>query len=610
MATHKEISIHYHPQDGTEWATYLQSKLGEREYQIDIALNDVTRNDASQGKSKINVFLITPDFLELIDPGIMKGFHHTCSLVILMGVEAENFTLITKQHGVHEDVRDWITLTVDASEESVRHLLMTIVTLYEYDYPPPRIRLIFKEVAGEGMNVYIGLEKKADTDVSVQFNGMDEALKATYIDRYFYTFSLTDEEAHMFSTFSVICKKNVIGEGQIKDRVPTLQQIDPPEGRPAAGRVPGTIGGKQTKLQQLRNLLEDEIDPMNLLCECMGICVSETEELDRKLANKVSALEVPEHLTFISSHEDSQQILDDHTWPTLLHFAAEYNLVNFAEALLVYPALQVACHVRNRDGHTPDELALHSGHVELSEMLRMFSHFILQNTRRCSNDSGFGDKVRLSQIKSYIENRESIESLQMFPPPPSPHVGYVKPPKPRPVQVVQVNNVEASAVGPDTRTDDISANSDVKGEDIEGNINDKIDGSEEIMCRREEITEPDIELQTDPEAEKETVVIAHQEVFQEPILKMERNKTVQIMPHHQRIHVRETIPPVAKKKGFLYKLLRRKTKPRKSSEPFLPAVDEFQIRDRDIRMSLRLSHAMRDTNMIYPTLPSKKPAKP
>ncbi|KAK3600209.1 hypothetical protein CHS0354_019835 [Potamilus streckersoni] len=606
MATHKEISIHYHPQDGTEWAKYLQSKLGEREYQIGIGLNDVTSNDISQGKSKINVFLITPDFLELIDPNIIKGFDHKCSLSVLMGVGTEDFTLITKEHGVHEDVKDWITLIVDASEESVRHLLMTIVTLYDNDYPPPKIQMIFKEVIGEGMNVYIGLEKKAESDVSVHFDGNDEELKATYTDRYFYTFSLTDEEAQMFSTFNVRCKKNIIGEGQLRDIVPSTQQVNP-----TAGHVYCNIGEKQTKLQQLRILLENEIHPINLLCQCMGLCVSETEQLDRKLANKISALDFPEHLSFISSHEDPPEIQFDRRWPTLLHFAAEYDLVNFAEALLLYPALQVACQIRNRDGHTPDELAHHSGHLELSEMLRMFSHFIL-NVRRFSNDSGFGDKVRLSQIKSYIEERESFESSQMCLPPPTPHVGYVRPPKPRPVQVVQMQSVEATAVGPDRRADDISTNREVKEEDTEKNVKDEVYDSEEIMCRLEETTEPHIKLQTESVAAEEIVFIAHPEAFQEPTLRMESNAAAENIPRHQRINMREEIKPVAKKRGFFYKLLRRKEKPRKcvAMEPFLPPVDEFQIRDSDIRMSMRLSHAMRDKNITYPTLPSKKPSRP
>ncbi|KAL3875384.1 hypothetical protein ACJMK2_033337 [Sinanodonta woodiana] len=376
-STQKEISIHYHPQDGAEWAKYLQSRLGEREFEIDIALNDVTAPDISRGRSRINVFLITPDFMDLTDLNIMKGYDHRYSLAILMGIETEIFTLLTTQRGIYEDLQDWITLDADESEESVRRLLVTIVTMYEYDYLPSRIRPVIMEPSDEGTMVYIGLERDTKSEVSVQFDGNKEVLKATNRNSYFYSFPLSDEEAHMLSAFSIVYKGNKIGEGQLNHIVPSSRQVNNPHSGLYAGHTYNADQGKQSKLGQLCELLEDETDPIGLVCKCMGMSGSDREQLDRTLANQISVQGFPEHLSLKNINEDVPRIQRDEKWPTFLHFAAEYNLMRFAEALLSYPALACACMIRNREGRTPDEIAHHAGHQELSEMLRIFSNFML-----------------------------------------------------------------------------------------------------------------------------------------------------------------------------------------------------------------------------------------
>ncbi|KAK3600210.1 hypothetical protein CHS0354_019836 [Potamilus streckersoni] len=595
MATQKEISIHYYPQDGVEWAKYLQVKLGEREYEIDIALNDVTSDCTAQGRNRINVFLITPDFLDLKDLNFMTGFDHQFSLAILMGVDIENYTSITTQSGVHEDVKDWLTLDVDGTEESVRHLIMTIVSMYEYDYPPPRIRPIFMEVIDEGITkVFIGLEKKAESDVFVKFYGNDETLKASYTNRYFYNFSLTDEEAETFSTFSVMCKERKIGQGQLKYLVHSSHEGSTSDDdlTPAASRV---LGGTQSKLQQLWELLKEETDPINLLCLSMGLCGSDREQLDRELANKISALGFPEHLSLMEIDEDSSQFKSERKWPTLLHFAAEYNLVGFAEALLSYPAFAGAIKIKNYEGRTPDEIAHHSGHQELSEMLKLFSYCIFV-VRRWSNDNGFGDKVRLSHIKSYVDKMGSSEGSQLCPPPPAPHVrsnvrevGYVRPPRPRPVQVM----LDPSLGEEDERLDSRSAanltTGEDKGEENDENVKDKLEDLTETMHKHKCDQETYIELQTDHVAMEEMLFVAYptlKEEFTQSTLEEGKPAESKIP---QQIDIRimqETLKHEAKKRGFLSKLFKRKEKPshrnRSFSDGILDSVLEFRRGKRDV----------------------------
>ncbi|KAK3600211.1 hypothetical protein CHS0354_019837 [Potamilus streckersoni] len=672
MSIHK-ISIHYHPQDGVVWAKYLQSKLAQPEYKIGIALNDITSDDMSRGRSRLNIFLITPDFLELIDSNIVKGFDHQISLAILMGVDTENFTLTTTLSGVYEDVKDWLTLDVDGSEESVRHLLMTIVTMYEYDMLPSRIRPIFKEVIDEGMNVYIGLEKKAESDVSVQFDGKDEELQATFTNRYFYTFSLTDDEARMFSTFSVMCKEHILGKGQINDLVPSPHQVSTPECSLCTGHASSAVDGKHTKLMQLWELLKEETDPVTLLCQCMGLRSSDRKHLDKKLAGTMSVSGFPEHLSLINIDENLPQVQRDEKWPTLLHFAAEYNLMSFAEALLSYPALTDACKIRNVDGLTPDEIAHHSGHQELSELLKLFSHIGIP---RWSNDSGFGDKVRLSQIKSYADKVGLSEGSQICPPPPAPHVGsndravgYARPPKPRPVQVMDNPSLEET----DGRLDRSSANDldteEGKGEQNGESFKDKLEDATETIHRPEDMQETCIKLQSDHLVTEEILFVANpksKEELQQSTLTEERMAFECVSD--QKYDIRESPKAKEKKTGFFWKLLLRKHKPKERnrtvSDGILDSVRKFQrknanvrriqtqrevpferesgisrssssdsyiteneqekampavhedtkskkklrifFRNAETRQSLRLAHAMRDKNISYPSLPSKK----
>ncbi|KAL3875387.1 hypothetical protein ACJMK2_033340 [Sinanodonta woodiana] len=587
MSTHK-ISVCYHPHDGAEWAKYLQSKLGEREYQIDIALNDVTSDHTSRGKSRINIIAITPDFLDVIDLNIVKCFHQQLSLAILMGVDTEEFTLITRQRGVHDNVQDWLTLTVDGSGESVRHLLMTIVSMYEYKYPPSRIQPIFKEVNNEEVNVYIGLEKKAESEVSVQFNGMDEELKATYTDQYFYSLSLKDFEARMLSTFRVMCDIDTLGKGQIKDHVPSPYQVSTPKCSPCAGPASSIVDGKQTKTQQLWELLKEETDPINTLCQSMGLRDSDRKQLDRKLAEKLSVLCFPEHPSFMNIDENSPEVQRDEKWPTFLHFAAEYNLMRFAEALLSYPALACACMIRNHDGRTPEEIAHYAGHQELSAMLKSFSDCVRGNPR-WSIDSGYVDKVRLSQRKSNVEKVRL--SSQICSPPPVPRVGStgraLGTPEP---------NFQQSALPKERMMSECVSDKPFDTTEIPTQEEKKKGFFSRLLSRSykpkpRSRTASDGVLDSVRKFQKQNAHIrrrqTHREVSVERESDISRNSSsVSNSTGNEQEQAIHEVPEDTKAKSKKFHIFFRKA---------------------ETRQSMRLAHAKRDKHIAHPSLPSKKP---
>ena len=59
-------------------------------------------------------------------------------------------------------------------------------------------------------------------------------------------------------------------------------------------------------------------------------------------------------------------------YPTLLHFAADFGLVNLVRNLLCCPGAQQACLLKNSDCRRPAEIAAASGCHELANELHSF----------------------------------------------------------------------------------------------------------------------------------------------------------------------------------------------------------------------------------------------
>lgn len=66
--------------------------------------------------------------------------------------------------------------------------------------------------------------------------------------------------------------------------------------------------------------------------------------------------------TFFSGHSNEK-------WPTLIHFAAEFNLPRFCEELLKLPWSEDACYKMNKDDDTPLDIAKRKSFHELVEKL-------------------------------------------------------------------------------------------------------------------------------------------------------------------------------------------------------------------------------------------------
>ena len=124
------ISI-YHTPDGKEWANYLKEKLSSEEYNITTNLKDF-ETAPSDIDTKVNVFVITPDFIKLDNWNLMNYFDTSTSLAILTGVLYQDWSAAVLSHNI-DSLNDWCyhELLGENLDGSVRELIVLIISLYE-----------------------------------------------------------------------------------------------------------------------------------------------------------------------------------------------------------------------------------------------------------------------------------------------------------------------------------------------------------------------------------------------------------------------------------------------------------------------------------------------
>ena len=123
----------YHADDGQEWAKYIQTKLGSKEYAIHSVLNNINDHPSTHTVSTyVNVVLVSPDFLDLQTWDILKKFDPKSSLAILTGIEFGDLKRACEKKECKE-MFDWMIIheLTETDNESVRGLMMTVVAAYE-----------------------------------------------------------------------------------------------------------------------------------------------------------------------------------------------------------------------------------------------------------------------------------------------------------------------------------------------------------------------------------------------------------------------------------------------------------------------------------------------
>ncbi|XP_076441510.1 uncharacterized protein LOC143280662 [Babylonia areolata] len=409
-----------HAADAASWAIFLQNKLRSDNYRILSHLHHEPNHNSIPDLFSGNqtcVVLVSPCLLEPQNSVFWsrcgERFNHR-TLIIFLGVTHDELrqnlgTTICALVLSHQ----W--LFVDGSKEAVSNALIKLIEVYEssvcssgldvcgegdgegedgdgemddvYDTPPrPRqlnsVMRVMPEVIYEndGRDVWVLMEREADgtlTMVTESDSGPSRHIFMKRVVASLYLATLPSDLVGKVDFMILSEDEHNLGSGTFRVR---------------------------TAMDQLRCLLEKESSPMTVLCKAMGVSgsrLSEMEEMDKMLAKRLAFSQFPKGLTNVLQPDD-QSAGDQASsqWPTLLHFAAEFNLTQVCEELLCYPGMIHAACMENCDGAFPCQLAEKNGFSALQKRLVQFVEDM--RLRRSAADSGI----------SFSEN---------LPPPPSPH---------------------------------------------------------------------------------------------------------------------------------------------------------------------------------------------
>ncbi|KAK3090924.1 hypothetical protein FSP39_015742 [Pinctada imbricata] len=448
MAANTEgVGLHFVQSDGGTWAGFLKTKLSERRYGINVRFYYVNKELQKENLHGANILLVSPDFLAVQSYEKYSIFNRDTSLIVLLGVTEEEYKKACTAHN-GECLASWPIFETQANESSVRALLVEIIDLYEhahcldddkeedsdtmsvsslspsrtsqfsdqtdidpeYDKLPPPRPVPKKAVKPEANKVLKILETDHD-DVTEVFVLMENR-SSDEVDLYVNEEEDTCTQCSFLNTAVYTCK------------IPKKQKDDKAD-RTMTVKCGGKEVGKKTRLlsrsishepkdrQQdnedrdssitLRDSVLSDTDPLVMLCKALRLPDNSSEVLDEALSDRCKKFRPLEALkTFLLLDEISTSYEgSDSTWPTLLHFGAEYNLIKFCEELLHFPSMVKSCAVRNRNGDTPEQMARKAGNNELADVFE--SNVVQQRVKRNSpgnKDSGIGGSMRIESSKS------------------------------------------------------------------------------------------------------------------------------------------------------------------------------------------------------------------
>lgn len=123
-----EICI-LHEDDSEPLAKFLQDKLSSDDMSINTCLcTDLqTRGDTN---CKVNIFLISPEFLERKKLHTIKDFNEKNSVLVLAGSEHNDFEQEAINQGT-ESLLEWFVFHLEETDESVKELLVSVISIYE-----------------------------------------------------------------------------------------------------------------------------------------------------------------------------------------------------------------------------------------------------------------------------------------------------------------------------------------------------------------------------------------------------------------------------------------------------------------------------------------------
>eukprot|EP00794_Sanderia_malayensis_P012690 gene12689-13992_t len=126
----------------------------------------------------------------------------------------------------------------------------------------------------------------------------------------------------------------------------------------------------KSPLQTIREHLQMVSDPVEFMCAAFHLRRKDSISLDIELEKNFQRKLPPNfELLCEDGRERVEPVESPNADPTLLHFAARYNLLRLSVALLKCPGWQKALNTQNCDQLTPSDIAYDCGHEELAGAL-------------------------------------------------------------------------------------------------------------------------------------------------------------------------------------------------------------------------------------------------
>ncbi|XP_054268083.1 phosphoinositide 3-kinase adapter protein 1-like isoform X2 [Macrosteles quadrilineatus] len=203
----------------------------------------------------------------------------------------------------------------------------------------------------------------------------------------------------------------------------------------------------ESRMRELDQLLRSSDNPLQFICQTLGLSPGDREQLDVFLAAAFQQ-NLPPHFNLLRSaglryHSSCEE------FPTLLHFAAKFGLEKLTWQLLECPGGEQASQIRNSCQLTAADLAERAGHARLANTLKGF----LQMTE-LSNMYSYLKGVSEKQANDLVMNFNCTNYLLPRPlnntysvPPAARPVLHSPPPSTHPMQH-QYTNVDSYQIPP------------------------------------------------------------------------------------------------------------------------------------------------------------------
>lgn len=390
----------------------------------------VTLNESSSMEdcilySRACIIFLSPEIIEneCPFPIDISCLNPRSTVFLFLGVEIHEVRQFFGSQSEH--VFRCLCSHIDASEVSICDALVQIVNAYEDTGGCSSIsggsdlqELDPDDVSGEG--VY---QKPS----SVQLNRVEKVFPR----------ELTGGERLVYVLLKQQPEHEVVVEmGSTKQEFPLTQVCDRlfsfsvPDG--LCGKVSFVIGSQgheigsesvrvMSRMDQLQEILAEEVEPRNILAQAVGVAPGDDASLDTALALRLQQLASAYTFARLFPVEETLQIKGQGKqvmYPSLLHFAADYNLRTFCSELLRYPSMAGAAQTENKDGETPRLIAARKQFLQLESDLTQFAsrHGISENQEVNAED------------RMYVQPTSPQDGCRPPPPPahrPTKAAGYV-----------------------------------------------------------------------------------------------------------------------------------------------------------------------------------------